>query len=159
MSRFRKGNAAGAVGALGCAFVGAHEGLKTVSYQDVVGVWTACYGETRGVRAGQKFTKPTCDAMFIKRLDEFGNAVERCAPSLADEKRTPVKRYIAHVSLAYNIGETAYCKSSIARLENAGQSRRACHAFRLYNRAGGKVWKGLDRRRAEEEALCLQEAA
>lgn len=32
----------------------------------------------------------------------------------------------------------------------------ACHALRLYNRAGGKVVRGLDDRRRAEEKFCLE---
>ena len=33
------------------------EGLSLTSYPDIVGVWTACYGETKDIRPGMKFSK------------------------------------------------------------------------------------------------------
>jgi lysozyme len=145
--------------ALAITLIGGYEGYREYSYRDVIGVWTACYGETRGIRAGMKFTKPECDKMFITSLNEFGDGIERCVPSLKDELATPPTRYVAHLSLAYNIGIGAYCKSSIARLQNAGDVRGSCNAFPLYNKAGGSVIKGLVKRRASEQDFCLKGAA
>ena len=148
MSRLKKG---AAVGALAVAVVGGFEGLRLTAYRDVVGVPTICFGETRGIRMGMKLTKAECDAMLLKGLDEFADGVEKCVPSA---KTMPEKRYVAHVSLAYNIGVGGYCKSSIARLQNAGHERAACDFFLRYNRAGGIVFPGLTKRRQAERAMC-----
>jgi lysozyme len=37
-----------ALGMTGIGYVGGKEGLKLVTYPDIVGVWVGCYGETRG---------------------------------------------------------------------------------------------------------------
>lgn len=148
--RLRKGAAAAG---LAVAVVGGFEGLRQVAYRDVVGVPTVCYGETRGVRMGDRHTRPECDAMLLKRLGEFAAGVERCTPSAVT---MPDARYVAHVSLAYNIGVSAYCKSSVSRLENAGQTAASCDAFLKWNRAGGVVFPGLTRRRQAERALCRE---
>lgn len=153
MSRIKKSGAAG-LALMCCGFIGQKEGLKLFAYQDVIGVWTACYGETLGVRRGMTFTKPECDQKFIARLDEFGNGIEKCVPSLADETKTPNARYLAHLSLAYNVGLGNYCKSSVARLTNAGEPLQACAMFAKWNRAGGVEWRGLTDRRAQEAAYC-----
>jgi lysozyme len=151
-SRLKKG---GALAALAVAVVGGFEGLRLNAYRDVVRVPTVCYGETRGIRMGMKFTKPECDAMLLVGLDQFGAGIESCVPGL---KNVPEPRYVAHLSLAYNIGIGGYCKSSIARLENAGHTRAACDYFMKYNRAGGVVFPGLTRRRAAEREMCLKGA-
>jgi lysozyme len=148
MSRIKKG---GALAATAVAAVGAYEGLRLAAYRDPVGVPTICYGETRGIRMGQKFTRAECDQMFLKALDEFGNGIEKCVPSLIT---APDRRYVAHLSLAYNIGVSGYCKSSIARLQKAGNDLAACDAFLLYNRAGGRELAGLTKRRKDERAMC-----
>lgn len=154
-SRIKRAGAATAlVASLACASIAKHEGLRLVSYQDVIGVWTVCYGETRGIRKGMLFTKGECNEMLVNRLDEFGQGIEKCVPVLADESKVSPKRYVAHLSLAYNIGLGAYCKSSVARLTNAGALLEACNYFGLWNKAGGKVWSGLTKRRAEEAAWC-----
>jgi len=148
--------AAAAVAALGCAVVGGYEGLRLNTYLDVVGIPTVCYGETRGIKMGMKFTKGQCDAMLVEGLDQFAQKIEACVPSLADRQTVTDKRYVAHLSLAYNIGTGAYCKSTVARRQNAGDQRGACDAFMMWNRAGGFVLKGLTKRREGERALCLE---
>ena len=152
MSRIKKG---GAIAALGIAVIGGFEGFRQVAYRDSVGVPTVCYGETRGIRMGMKFTKAECDEKFVKALDEFADGIERCVPSA---REMPEPRYIAHLSLAYDIGVGGYCKSSIARLHNHGDTVGACNAFLRYNKAGGVTFPGLTRRRTQERAMCLREA-
>lgn len=158
MSRVKKSSKGGAVGLamMACTFVGQREGLRLFAYQDVVGVWTACYGETKGIRKGMTFTKAECDQQLLTRLDQFGNEIEKCVPVLADEKTISAPRYLAHLSLAYNIGSHAYCGSSVARLTNAGQYLKACDSFIKWNKAGGVVFKGLTVRRNQEADLCRQ---
>src|SRR5262245_26015574 len=148
MSRLRKGTAAGA---LAVAVVGGFEGLRTTAYEDAIGVPTICYGETRGVHLGDHKTKPECDAMLLTRLNEFAGRVEACV-----KRPMPDKVEVAFVSLAYNIGEGAFCASSVARLYSAGESRAACDAIMRFNRAGGHVLSGLTNRRKRERALCLE---
>ncbi|TCR69676.1 lysozyme [Bosea sp. BK604] len=158
MSRMRK---SAAVAALAASVVGGFEGIRLAAYADPASKgypWTVCYGETRledgsPVRPGMKFTLDQCKQMLVKRADEFADGVERCVPSAKD---MPPKRYVAHLSLAYNIGTGAYCKSSVARLQNAGQPRASCDAFLKWNKAAGVVFPGLTRRRQQERAMCLE---
>lgn len=141
--------------AAACAIcVGGFEGLQTVAYQDAspAKVWTLCYGETKDVKPGDRKTKPECDAMLASRLEkDFIPGVERCVPG-----PMPQTRKVAYVSLAYNIGTEAFCRSSIARKHNAGDLAGACEAILLYDKAGGVTMRGLTKRRQEERALCLQ---
>ena len=45
--------------------------------------------------------------------------------------------------------------STVIKRHNAGDHQAAARAFGLWNKAGGKVWPGLTRRRAAEAALYL----
>ena len=63
-------------------------------------------------------------------------------------------QWAAYTSLAFNIGTGAFCRSSIARRANAGDTAGACAAISLYVYAGGKRVQGLANRRAGERALC-----
>lgn len=138
---------------VGC--VGGFEGLRTVAYKDPIGIPTYCFGETQrpdgsDVALGDKASVDECKDMLASRVQEFGSGVDSCVigPIMPQRKA-------AYTSLAYNIGVTAFCKSSIARKHNAGDLAGACDAFLLYNKAGGVVWPGLDRRRKSERELCL----
>lgn len=141
-----------ALGLLAISFVGSWEGLRLYSYKDVIGVWTACYGETANIKPGMKFTKEQCDDMFIESLAKHERALRRC---LNSPDTIPVKTYVAFLSLAYNIGEGGFCRSSIVRKWNAGDGYGACNALLLYNKAGGRVVQGLVNRRRAERALCV----
>jgi lysozyme len=142
-----------AVAALAVAFVGSYEGLRTKSYRDIIGVPTICYGETRGVKMGETASKEECDAMLIKGLQEFERDVTGCVT-----RYLPNARLVAFTSLAYNIGSRNFCRSTLVKKYNDGDVKGACAEFKRWNRAGGKVVKGLTRRRAAEQELCEREA-
>ncbi|XHB99340.1 lysozyme [Nitratireductor sp. ac15] len=143
----------GGVLAAAIAFVGGWEGLRLYSYKDVVGVWTACYGETRGIKPGMKFTKAQCDKQFAARLVEFETGMRRC---LKQPDTLPQETYLAFLSLSYNIGTNAFCRSTVVRRANSGNLRGACDAMTMWNRGGGRVIQGLVNRRADERKLCLK---
>lgn len=140
------------VGMLTMAVTGGWEGLRLVAYKDIVGVWTACHGETKGIKPGMKFTKAQCDVMFIASLTEHEAGMRRC---LKAPDAIPDKSYVAFVSVTYNIGVGGFCGSSMARRVNAGDLRGACEALMMWNKAGGKTVRGLTNRRAAERELCL----
>lgn len=141
-----------ALAALCCTTITGFEGMRTTTYRDVIGIPTACVGETKGIRMGMTFSRPQCEAMLLKRLTEdFAPAIEACVTKpMGDDF------YAAALSLAYNIGEAGFCKSSIVRHYNAGDRRASCNAFLLYDKAGGRVIAGLVKRRQAERALCLK---
>lgn len=140
-------------GSLAVQTVGGFEGLRLAAYRDVVGVWTACYGETKGIRPGMKFSKATCDNLLVDSLIEHEKGMRRC---MKQPDRVPEKSYVAFVSFTYNVGIGAFCGSTLARKLNAGDLRGACNELPRWNRAGGRVVKGLVNRRADERSMCLQ---
>lgn len=146
---------AGALSALGIAaagLIGGFEGLRTSAYLDPVGIPTVCYGETRGVQLGDRHTAEECRAMLGDALVEFEQDMRAC---LDAPDKIPDGPYTAFLSLSYNIGARAFCRSTLVRLANAGDLRGACDQLPRWNRAGGRVLKGLVNRRAEEREICL----
>lgn len=155
-----RGGAAGAITALGLlaiAIIGNFEGLRLVAYKDVVGVWTACYGETKGIKGGMKFTREQCDVMFIDSGLKRHEAGMRACLTYPD--LIPEKSYVAFLSLTYNIGIGGFCKSSVARAINEGRIQAACYNLTKFNKAKGRVIKGLVTRRKQELRLCLDGVA
>jgi lysozyme len=149
MSRLKKG---AAITALAISVIGAHEGLRTKAYLDVVKIPTICFGETRGVKMGDVKTVAQCKEMLGDRLLEFEREMRAClkAPdNLTDGQ------YVAFLSLSYNIGSRAFCRSTLARKANEGQYVAACNELMKWNKASGVEWSGLTRRRKEERQLCL----
>lgn len=154
MSRLKKaGVGLTAAGALAVAFVGGWEGMRLKAYRDIVGIPTVCFGETRGVKMGDQYTAEQCRAMLGDGLAEFEAGIRRC---LVAPDKIPDKPYVAFVSLSYNIGQKAFCGSTVARRANSGDLRGACEAIVAWNKAGGRVVQGLVNRRAAERAMCLE---
>lgn len=126
---------------------------RLVAYQDIVKVWTICGGETLGVKPGMVETIAGCELREEAALIRHAEPVLACTPAL----RPHPNQLSAAISLAYNIGTGGYCKSTVARRFNADNWRGACDAFLMWNKAGGQVVRGLDRRRRAERDLCLKE--
>ena len=149
----RKTRLAGTIGAAAVAIVGTWEGLRLTAYSDVVGVPTVCYGETYGVKLGDTRTKAECDAMLMRSLRRHEAGMRKC---LKDPDAIPGKSYVAFVSLTYNIGVGAFCRSTARKRLNRGDVRGACDAAIWFKKAGGRTLKGLVNRRAAEQRLCLE---
>jgi GH24 family phage-related lysozyme (muramidase) len=66
----------------------------------------------------------------------------------------------AAISLAYNIGTDAFCRSTAARHFRAGDWRGGCDALTAWNKArvNGRLVpvRGLTRRRRHEREICLR---
>ncbi|MBL3571372.1 hypothetical protein BV509_20340 [Rhodovulum sulfidophilum] len=141
---------AAAVIAAAVALIAPWEGLRTASYQDIVGVWTICYGETHGVGPGQTTTPEECRTKLAARVAQFEAEIRPCLPP-----ELPVETRAAFVSAAYNIGSGAFCRSSMSRRALAGDLPGACDALTMWVKAGGRTVPGLVNRRNAERALCL----
>ena len=130
------------------------EGLRTVAYRDPVGIWTICYGETQGVTAGMVKTEMECAAMLSRRLLEFRAGLHRHLTSETLAGRLPPPRDAAYTSFAYNVGVPGAGGSTAVRRLNAGDIAGGCEALTWWNKAGGRVLRGLVARRTEERDLC-----
>jgi lysozyme len=128
-----------------------YEGEVLRGYADPVGIATKCYGDTENAEIGRIYSREECLRSLEKRLKDHAGPVTACVPELAtytDGEKA------AAVSLAYNIGVDAFCRSTAARKFRAGDRPGACAAFGMWNRAGGRVLPGLVRRRADERRIC-----
>jgi GH24 family phage-related lysozyme (muramidase) len=56
----------------------------------------------------------------------------------------------------FNIGVGNFTKSSVLRLTNAGDFKKAGESFLMWNKAGGKVVAGLTKRRDAEKGIFLR---
>jgi lysozyme len=130
-----------------------NEGLRLKAYQDVVGVWTIGYGDTGpDVVPGLVISKQDAEQRLVDRLArEFEPGVRRAIGNAP----TTENQFGAMVSLEYNIGVGAFDRSTVAKMHKAGNHQAAAEAFALWNKAGGRVYAGLVRRRQEEADLYL----
>ncbi len=137
----------------GIALIEEFEGFRAQAYRDPVGIWTIGYGFTRGVRAGDTMTREQADARLRQELGEYEAGVARATGGRATQAQ-----FDALVSFAFNVGVEGMAASSAVRAHNRGDHQAAARAFALWNKAGGKAWPGLTRRRAAEAALYLGDA-
>lgn len=132
------------------AIIAMWEGKENDPYQDIVGVWTVCYGETRVEM--RSYTDAECEDMLADAVGDFAGAVLERNPNLRDHPN----QLAAATSLAYNIGKSAYARSTAARRFGAGDLAGGCEAMTWWNKAGGRVVRGLVNRRQAEYRLCME---
>lgn len=91
--------------------------------------------------------------MLEEEVVEYYARVERCMTN----DNIPVGVQASMLELAYNVGTSAVCKSTMMRKANAGDYEGACNELSRWVRAGGRKVRGLENRRADsKERLCLQ---
>ena len=132
------------------AVVAQFEGKSNDPYLDIVNVPTVCYGETQVEM--RHYSDAECKDMLAGSLTKYSAAVLDANPELAGHDA----QLLAASSLAYNIGPRAYRRSTVAKRFSQGRWRAACDAFLMWNRAGGRVVRGLTERRQKERAICLR---
>lgn len=130
------------------------EGYVPEAYRDPVGIWTKCFGDTTNVTPGAKYTFAECAKSLNDHFAETSAPVMRCVPALALQHP---KIIVAMLDMAYNIGPTAFCRSSVALYANAGEWAAACKRIaEIYKTAQGVPLPGLEVRRNTESEMCLQ---
>ncbi|WP_426196207.1 lysozyme [Massilia sp. DWR3-1-1] len=149
MAQSNKQRAAWCAIAVTC--VSGFEGLRQVAYRDPVGIPTICFGETKGVKLGQRATLAECQGMLADSLELANRGVDACirAP-LTDYRRA------ALVSFTYNVGQGSLCGSMLARKINAGDTAGGCNELSRWTFAKGIQLPGLVKRRAAERDMCLR---
>ncbi len=126
-----------------------YESTRLQSYRDAVGIVTACVGHTGPeLRMGQRYTKEQCETMLYGDLLKHADALNCIKTPLADNQKA------AFLSFAFNVGNKAFCDSTLARKANAGDMSGACAELSRWTRAGGRELPGLVKRRAAERELC-----
>ena len=138
------------------------ESFEAKPYLDSARVWTIGYGSTYYPNGKKvtKFDKP------INRL--YAETIQRNVikndfePVINDLLKKEIasgfitqNMFDAILSLTYNIGVNGFKRSSVLRHLKNGDKLNAGNAFLLWNMAGGKVLKGLVKRREKERELFL----
>ncbi|MCB5426260.1 lysozyme [Altererythrobacter sp. CC-YST694] len=110
--------------------------------------WTIGWGTTGpGIGPGTHWTRAQCDARLEADLARYALAVDRVLGDAA----TSQAQFDALVSFHYNTG--AIARATLARKHLAGDYAGAAQEFTRWTRAGGRILKGLVRRRQAEAAL------
>jgi lysozyme len=124
------------------------EGCELEAYQDLVGKWTIGYGHTKEVSEGMRITKDQAEHMLTEELKEFEGYINNYV--FVDLQQNA---FDALVSWVYNLGPTNLRNSTMLKVLNAGKYTEVPYQMKRWNRAGGRVSKGLTRRREAEARL------
>ena len=135
--------------AIALPLVAHFEGYVPWVYRDPIDRLAACYGhDDQTMTPGKRFTAAECQAMLDEDLLKHAEAIDCIKRPLTDGQKA------AFLSFAFNVGNSAFCKSTLARKANAGDMAGACAELSRWTYAGGKELPGLVRRRAAERAVC-----
>lgn len=124
------------------------EGLRLKAYQDVVGVWTIGYGTTRNVKPHEEITVEEATGRLVDDL-LYAQAWVRKMVFVQLEER----QLNALTSFTHNLGAGNLQRSTLRMKLNRGDFDGAAGEFWKWRRAGGKILKGLVRRRLAEEYM------
>lgn len=140
--------------AIGDELIRRFEGCRLDAYPDPATggpPWTIGWGSTGpDVGPGARWTQAEADARLAEEIARLAAAIDEMALGPLSEHQKG-----ALISFAYNVGETALARSSLARLIREGRFADAAGEFLRWNRAGGRVLPGLVRRRRAERAMFM----
>ena len=132
------------IGEAGLDLIKEFEGLRLKAYIPVKGdVPTIGWGHTKGVKMGDKITIATAEKFLAQDIAPTVAAVNQAI-------KVPVTQneFDACVSLAFNVGTTAFNKSTLVKRINQTPLE-----FLRWNKFRGKPLAGLTRRRKAEMKL------
>lgn len=127
------------------------EGYSDKAYIPIPGdVPTIGFGTTEGVKLGQKTDPVQALQRKLRDIQKFEGAVKKCV-------RVPLHQheYDAYLQLAYNIGPGNFCSSTLVKKLNSQDYDGACKEILRWDRAQGRVVKGLTVRRQKEYQQCI----
>lgn len=136
----------------GIKFITEWEGCKLNEYKDVVGKPTIGVGHL--IKPGEHFNSPITQQESDNLLKGDLSPVQT---TLNCTLRVNLTQYQldALFSLAFNIGVGGFSSSTVLRECNANDIQAAGDAFLMWDKAGGNVVPGLQRRREAERTLFL----
>ena len=150
MSRARLGIAALTLSAAAFGALVGFEGYTGRATIPVPGdVPTLGFGTTAGVKIGDAIDPVRAVQRALTDVGHFEGAVKKCVTVPLHQHE-----YDAFIQLSYNIGVTAFCKSTLVRKLNALDYVGACNEILRWDRFHGRPLSGLTRRRQAEYALC-----
>ena len=125
------------------------EGLRLTAYRCPAGKWTIGYGHTKGVKKGMYISEAVATYFLIQDVQR----VEPTINSYDGIYHWTQNEFDALASFAFNCGI-----GNLKKLIKYGQRTKAqiADAILLYNKANGRVLRGLVRRRNAERELFVK---
>jgi lysozyme len=131
-----------------------HAGIRQKPYKCPAGLWTVGVGHLIGDGKSlpdswnRTFSLEEVYAILAKDVIRFERGVERLITIPLTQNQMD-----AIISFTFNLGIGCLQRSSVRQKLNRGDKEGAIESLLKYNKAGGKVLKGLDNRRKDEAAL------
>jgi lysozyme len=139
---------------VGLALIKHYEGFYSKPYRCPAGLWTVGYGHLINdgrnlpVDCNRVFSIGEINALLIADLKRFERGVALYCPVQLTQNQ-----FDALVSFSFNLGLGTLQRSTVRQKINRGDFKGAAKVLLQYNKAGGKVLKGLDLRRKDEARL------
>ena len=124
------------------------EGCELESYRCSANVLTIGYGTTKNVVEGMKISQHKAEELLMKDLEQFEDYVEDLIDVPLEQNQ-----FDALVAWTYNLGPTNLKTSTLRKVLNKGAYDDVAEQIKRWNKANGKVLKGLVRRRNAEAEL------
>jgi lysozyme len=139
-----------ALSAAGLVALASWEAFRSEPYRDIGGVWTDGFGNTNNVQPGKPVTVPQALNQLLINVRTAEGAVNTCIT-----KPMTQGEYDAFVKFTFNVGNSAFCNSTLVRKFNAGDNVGACNELNKWVYVKGQRVQGLANRREAERKLCL----
>lgn len=136
------------IGKEGLALIKNFEGLSLKAYLCPARVWTIGYGHTKNVREGMRITEEQADKFLREDVVESERWVSKFVTPILNKNQ-----FDALVSWTFNLGPTNLKTSTLLKKLNSCCWDEVPYQFKRWNRAGGRILKGLVRRRNAEALL------
>lgn len=151
MSKTRFAIGACALSATGLIGILGYEGYSSEAYIPVPGdVPTIGFGTTEGVKLGDTITPEKAIERAYRDIMDTETAIHKCVDVPLSQGE-----YDAYTSLAYNIGTSAFCNSTLVKKLNARDYEGACAELKRWIYVKGKKSQGLVNRREKEYRMCI----
>jgi lysozyme len=137
----------------GLKLIADFEGCRLQPYQCSAGVWTDGIGNTSGVVPGKTITERQAAQGLINNVLLTEKRIEACL-----QVKPPQHVYDALISIGFNVGTGAICRSTMVSYINRQQWWQACNQLPRWIYVNGQRNKGLENRRDRELAWCLKGA-
>tara|TARA_R110000823_G_scaffold238121_1_gene363486 strand:+ start:4358 stop:4795 length:438 start_codon:yes stop_codon:yes gene_type:complete len=124
------------------------EGCKLEAYEDAVGVPTIAYGRIKDVKMGDSCTQAQAEAWLDEELHEYEGYINDAVTVSLNQNQ-----FDSLVSWVYNLGPSNLKSSTMLKVLNKEQYADVPEQIQRWNKAGGKVLKGLTKRRNAEALL------
>jgi len=135
----------------GLRLIADYEGCQLTPYKCSAGVWTSGIGHTAGVVPGRNITERQAADNLLSDVLLTEKRLDACLTT-----KPPQHVYDALVSIGFNVGTGAICRSTMVSFINRQQWWQACNQLPRWVYVNGVKSKGLENRRARELAWCIK---